>query len=84
MQGNDIKIDEDVITDFIVKFFVEPYTSFFRETLGKNLELLAYSSDKVVKSFCHKKYKFLGIMWHPERNKNLKYFDKNLIKKYFS
>ncbi len=57
---------------------------FFRETLGKNLKLLAYSSDKVVKSFCHKKYKFLGIMWHPERNKNFKYFDKNLIKKYFS
>ena len=49
----------------------------------KKLKLLAYSSDEVVKSFCHSHYKVLGIMWHPERNKNLKNFDKNLIKKYF-
>ncbi len=57
---------------------------FFKKTLGKNLELLAYSSDKVVKSFSHIRYKFLGIMWHPERYKKLKNFDKNLIKKYLS
>lgn len=57
---------------------------FFNETLGKNLELLAYSSDRVVKSFHHKKYKLLGIMWHPERYKKLKHFDKDLIKKFLS
>jgi len=56
---------------------------FFKKTLGKKLKLLAYSSDEVVKSFCHSHYKFLGIMWHPERNKNLKNFDRNLFKKYF-
>ncbi len=56
---------------------------FFKETLGKDLKLLAYSSDNVVKSFCHKNYKLLGIMWHPERNKNVQKFDKNLIKRYF-
>ena len=56
---------------------------FFKKTLGKKLKLLAYSSDEVVKSFCHNHYNFLGIMWHPERNKNLKNFDRNLIKKYF-
>lgn len=56
---------------------------FFKETLGKNLNLLAYSSDNVVKSFCHKHYKSLGIMWHPERNKDIQKFDKDLIKRYF-
>ena len=57
---------------------------FFKNTLGNNLELLAYSSDKVVKSFSHNKYKLIGIMWHPERYKKIKNFDKNLIKKYLS
>ena len=57
---------------------------FFKKTLGKNLKLLASSSDNVVKSFCHEKYKFLGIMWHPERYKTFKIFDKKLIKNYLS
>ena len=56
---------------------------FFENTLGKNLELLAYSSDKVIKSFSHNKLKVLGIMWHPERYKKIKNFDKNLIKNFF-
>ena len=57
---------------------------FFEKTLGKNLKPLAYSSDKVVKSFCHNKYNLLGIMWHPERYKTFKIFDKILIKNYLS
>ena len=57
---------------------------FFKNTLGNNLKLLAYSSDKVVKSFSHNKHKVLGIMWHPERYKKIKNFDKKLIKKYLS
>jgi len=56
---------------------------FFEKTLGRNLNLLAYSSDKVIKSFCHNKYNLLGIMWHPERNMVLKEFDKKIIKKIF-
>ena len=57
---------------------------FSKKILGKELKLLAYSKDNVVKSFCHKKYKFLGIMWHPERYKNIRPFDKRLIQKYLS
>ena len=56
---------------------------FFKKTLGKNLTLLAHSSDNVVKCFRHVKYKFLGIMWHPERYKKFKPFDKELINSYF-
>ena len=57
---------------------------FFKKTLGKNLISLAYSSDKVIKSFSHNKFKILGIMWHPERYKKIKNFDKNLIKNFLS
>ena len=35
---------------------------FYKKILGKNLNLLASSSDSVVKSFCHKKYRILGIL----------------------
>ena len=56
---------------------------FTEEMLGKNLNPIAYSSDKIIKSFIHNKYKFFAIMWHPERYKLFKNFDKNLIKKFF-
>ena len=49
-----------------------------------DLKILASSSDKIVESFCHNKHKLLGIMWHPERYKKLKKFDKNLFKKMFN
>tara|TARA_B100000029_G_scaffold495593_1_gene560726 strand:+ start:931 stop:1533 length:603 start_codon:yes stop_codon:yes gene_type:complete len=57
---------------------------FKQNLLGKNLKILARSSDKVVESFCHNKHNLLGIMWHPERYKNLKKFDINLIRKVFN
>ena len=54
---------------------------FNQNLLGKDLKILASSSDKIIESFCHNKHKLLGIMWHPERYKKLKKFDKNLFKK---
>jgi putative glutamine amidotransferase len=54
---------------------------FNQNLLGKDLKILANSSDKIVESFCHIKHKLLGIMWHPERYKNFKKFDINLFKK---
>lgn len=56
---------------------------FYNDTLGKKLNSLANSSDKVIKLFTHNKYKLLGIMWHPERYSKIRDFDKNLIKKFF-
>jgi N5-(cytidine 5'-diphosphoramidyl)-L-glutamine hydrolase len=67
------------------KIIVNSYHNygFYKDTLGKKLNLLANSSDKVVKLFTHKNYKILGIMWHPERYSKIRDFDKNLIKKFF-
>ena len=52
-------------------------------SLGKNLESLAHTKDGVVECIGHKKKKILGIMWHPERYKKIKNFDKNIVKKFF-
>ena len=56
---------------------------FSKKILAKNLTILAQSSDKIVKFFCHNNHKLFGIMWHPERNMRFKKFDINMIKKIF-
>ena len=52
-------------------------------SLGKNLETLAYTKDGIIECFQHKKNKILGIMWHPERYEKMRSFDKKIIKKFF-
>ena len=48
--------------------------------LGKNLVCLAIAQDKSVELFSHKKYKIIGVMWHPERFKKFKKIDTRLFK----
>lgn len=50
-----------------------------KETLGKNLDVLATTQDGVVKAIRHKTLPWLGIMWHPEREKTLPVADRNLL-----
>ena len=52
--------------------------------LGKNLKMLASSNDGVVEYFKHINKLIYGIMWHPERNKKIKKFDREIIKKYLN
>ena len=56
---------------------------FYIHDLPKELKASSYSIDKIVKSFLHSKFKIIGIMWHPERYKKLKKFDRDLIKGIF-
>ena len=54
-----------------------------RSTLSNKFDILAYTQDGIIESFIHKKKKIFGIMWHPERYKNIKYFDLNIFKNFF-
>ena len=47
----------------------------------KFFDIIAKSKDNYVEAFYIKKINFLGLQWHPERNKNLKKFDIRLLKK---
>lgn len=53
--------------------------------LGRNFRIIAYSSDDQIEAIEHKKYNWLGWMWHPERervfNKNLKKIAKSFFDK---
>ncbi len=45
--------------------------------LGRNFRIIAIAQDGVIEAIIHKKHKWLGWMWHPEREKK---FNKKLIK----
>tara|TARA_B100001939_G_scaffold347924_1_gene371365 strand:- start:1815 stop:2420 length:606 start_codon:yes stop_codon:yes gene_type:complete len=50
-------------------------------SIGKQFEVLAKAEDGTIEAFKHKKYRLLGIIWHPERYKKFKKFDLEFIKK---
>ena len=45
---------------------------------NKKVKIIACANDKSIEYFNYKKY--VGIMWHPERNKKLKVIDKKILK----
>ncbi len=49
--------------------------------LLKKFKILAATTDNFVEGFKLNNFPIYGIMWHPERNKKINSFDKNLFKK---
>ena len=47
------------------------------------LEILASCSDGIVEAVQHKELPFIGIMWHPEREKSFSNFDIQLFREHF-
>ena len=50
--------------------------------LSKKLNIIAFTKDGSIEAFNHSNKKILGLMWHPERYKNIKKFDLQFIKNY--
>ena len=61
---------------------VNSYHDYTITKLGKKLNTIAYTKDGSIEAFKHNNKKILGVMWHPERYKNIKKFDLQFIKKY--
>lgn len=51
--------------------------------LGNNLNMIAHDSMGNAEAFSHNRDTILGIMWHPEREKEFSSIDINLIKRIF-
>ena len=91
-KGKLVKIDNHVKVKHLIlnvkskkKVVVNSYHNYaiYEKTMHKNLSVLHRCfKDNSIESFKHKKYKILGIMWHPEREKKFKDFDKKLIKNF--
>ena len=57
---------------------VNSYHDYGIKKLGKNFKIIAQTLDNEIEAIEHKKFPWLGLMWHPERDKN---FDIKTIKK---
>lgn len=91
--GGLIKIEDHVRKSHLIvnfssknKAIVNSYHNFAIDMnkMSKDLKpVYICKKDSSVESFLHNKELILGIMWHPEREKVLKKFDKKIIKKFF-
>lgn len=79
---NHTKSHNIIYKDRVIR--VNSYHNFGVTKLRKNLINLAQAGDKSVELFIHRSKKILGIMWHPERYRKFKKFDKDLINKFLS
>ena len=52
--------------------------------MNPDIEVLARSSDGVVKAIRHMNYRLLGTMWHPEREIPYSEADKAMVKNFFN
>ena len=55
-----------------------------QKALAKDLITCAYDNDGFIEAARHKKLKWTGVMWHPEREKKFKTLDIQIIKKLFN
>jgi len=49
--------------------------------LSSNFKILALAKDKTIEFFKLKNKKIYGVIWHPERQKKISKFEKNLFKR---
>ena len=61
---------------------VNSYHNIVINNLSNKLKTISRASDNTIELFNSKKLKILGIIWHPERYKKFKQFDKRLINKF--
>ena len=47
-----------------------------KNTVSKKFNILATDKRENIEMFKHKKFRILGVMWHPEREKNFRNLDK--------
>ena len=52
---------------------------FTEKELAPKLKKIAQSSDNIIEGFYHESLPIIGIMWHPERMKNINDFNKKII-----
>tara|TARA_B100002052_G_C15646104_1_gene490673 strand:- start:3 stop:593 length:591 start_codon:yes stop_codon:yes gene_type:complete len=58
---------------------INSYHKYKISGIKKNFTVLAFAKDKSIESFVNYKKKILGVMWHPERDKKFKIFNREII-----
>ena len=63
------------------KYLVNSFHEYGITKLGKKLKQTTQAFDATVESFSYRNKKIIGVMWHPERYKNIKNLDRLILKK---
>jgi putative glutamine amidotransferase len=64
------------------KILVNSFHNYIIDKFNSRIVPIAFAEDGSLECFKVAKNKIIGIMWHPERNKNIKKFDIEILKKY--
>lgn len=83
------KIEGHVDTKFEVNYnksrrIINSYHEYGTEETVQDILVTSRSSDNIIKSISHKRYKIKGIMWHPERCDPFDNLDTELFGKFFT
>lgn len=62
---------------------IKCYYQYALKSCPKNFEITSLSDDKIIESIKHKRLKWEGWMWHPERNKKFNKYDNLNLKRLF-
>jgi gamma-glutamyl-gamma-aminobutyrate hydrolase PuuD len=54
-----------------------------KDNVAKNMEIIGICNDNTIEAFAHKTLPIIGIMWHPEREKDFKDVDIKIFRDFF-
>ena len=74
----------DINKNRFKKFVNSYHNEIIKLKKTKTINIFGTGEDNTVEAFHIKTKRILGIMWHPERYKKFKYFDKKLIKGFYA
>ena len=74
--NNHVRVKHKIKSIYDYPSEVNSFHNYGIKKLGRNFKIIAFSEDNQIEAIKHKKYNWLGWMWHPERDKK---FDKKLI-----
>ena len=69
--NNHVQIHHKIKSNDDYPLKVNSYHQYGIKKLGRNFEIIAYSQDNQIEAIKNKKHKWLGWMWHPERDKKI-------------
>ena len=81
---NHVRVNHKIISKSKYPSKVNSFHEYGVKKLGRHFEIVAYSKDNNIEAIKHKKYNWLGWMWHPERGKNFNKDLKNIAKSFFN
>ena len=81
---NHVGVNHKIKSKYNYPSKVNSFHDYGIKKLGKNFEIIAYSYDNQIEAIKHKKYNWLGWMWHPERDRIFNKDLKKIAKMFFN